>query len=57
LIEALIPLCVETDETEQVDAKMAKVIEDVAAKVGREQLEEMLVRWLIEGYAAESVRP
>jgi hypothetical protein len=40
-----------------LDAKTAKMIEDVAAKVGRGQLEEMLVRWLIKGYAAESARP
>jgi hypothetical protein len=57
LIEALIPLCVEFDESRQLDAKTAKVIEDVAARVGEEQLEEMLVRWLIEGYDPESARP
>jgi phospholipid/cholesterol/gamma-HCH transport system substrate-binding protein len=57
LIEALIPLCVDFDETGQLDANTAKVIEDVAAKVGKEQLEEMLVRWLIEGYAAQGARP
>jgi hypothetical protein len=30
------------------------VIEDVAARIGEEQLEEMLVRWLVEGYENES---
>jgi phospholipid/cholesterol/gamma-HCH transport system substrate-binding protein len=57
LIEALIPVCVEFDESRQLDAKAAKVIEDVAARLGEEQLEEMLVRWLIEGYDPESARP
>jgi virulence factor Mce-like protein len=57
LIEALIPLCVEFDETRRLDAKTAKVVEDVAARVGEEQLEEMLVRWLVEGYEVEGARP
>ncbi|MGH2786629.1 MAG: MCE family protein [Actinomycetota bacterium] len=57
LIEALVVLCVEFPGARQLDVRTQKVIQDVAAEIGEEQLEELLVHWLIEGYRAEGAGP